>query len=93
MGDDEECNSDKDAYGHAFALLAGAAAVAVGHPKGQNPISNTTEIIFNRFWDVDVGASQDSFSVDWKRSVNSTTTATEFQPTASRHRNRIARRH
>ncbi|MGL6236148.1 MAG: AGE family epimerase/isomerase [Segniliparus sp.] len=66
----EEHHGIKDAYGHAFALLAGAAAVSVGHEKGEYLLFESTDVIFNHFWDPIAGASKDSFSEDWKECEN-----------------------
>ena len=45
-------NSDptKQAYGHAFVLLAGSSAKLVGHPDAERLLDDATNVILDRFW-------------------------------------------
>ncbi|MDE2445517.1 MAG: AGE family epimerase/isomerase [Alphaproteobacteria bacterium] len=58
-------NPSKQAYGHAFVLLAGASAKVVGHPDADRLIGDVTEILHKRFWQKDFGAAVDECSADW----------------------------
>jgi mannose/cellobiose epimerase-like protein (N-acyl-D-glucosamine 2-epimerase family) len=55
----------KQAYGHAFVLLAGASAKLVGHPLADKVIADATEVIEKRFWDEKQGAVREEFANDW----------------------------
>lgn len=58
-------DASKQAYGHAFVLLAGAAARSVGHPDADRLIADVTEIIDTRFWDDAAGATTEEYAPDW----------------------------
>ncbi len=58
-------DSVKQAYGHAFVLLAGSSAKLVGHPLADKVIADVTEVIERRFWDDKAGAVREEFSADW----------------------------
>ncbi|WP_194421192.1 AGE family epimerase/isomerase [Microbacterium abyssi] len=49
----------RNAYGHAFALLAGATAVQAGLPRGAELLGRAREAIDELFWDDDAGAAVD----------------------------------
>jgi len=64
--DDKGFRDDsKQAYGHAFVLLAGSSAKLVGHPLADQVIADVTEVIETRFWDEDAGAVREEFANDW----------------------------
>ena len=44
-------NGAKQAYGHAFVLLAASSASLVGHPLAKEMLADVTEVINTRFWD------------------------------------------
>lgn len=67
LDDDGHADSSKQAYGHAFVLLAGSSAKLVGHPLADQVIADVTEIIDTRFWDNKVGAVRDEFGNDWRQ--------------------------
>jgi N-acyl-D-glucosamine 2-epimerase len=55
----------KQAYGHAFVLLAASSAKVVGHPEADRLIADVTEILRSRFWDAAAGASTEEYADDW----------------------------
>jgi sulfoquinovose isomerase len=65
LNDEGTVDGSKQAYGHAFVLLAGASAKLVGHPLADQVIADATEIIETRFWDDKVGAVREEFGEDW----------------------------
>lgn len=65
LDDDGHADDTKQAYGHAFVLLAGSSAKLVGHPLADAVIADVTEVIENRFWDDKVGAVREEFSNGW----------------------------
>jgi mannose/cellobiose epimerase-like protein (N-acyl-D-glucosamine 2-epimerase family) len=60
-------DSSKQAYGHAFVLLAASSAKLAGHPLADAVLADVTEIINRRFWDDEVGAVRDEFGADWSQ--------------------------
>ena len=46
----------KQAYGHAFVLLAASSAKLAGHPLADEMIADVTKVINTRFWDEKRGA-------------------------------------
>lgn len=64
--DDGPVNATKQAYGHAFVLLAAASAKVAGHPDADRLLADVTEILHSRFWDEAAGASREEFTEDWK---------------------------
>ncbi len=57
-------NERKDAYAHAFVLLAGATATSAGHPSGRLLHDRALEVLTGRFWEDAPGMVADS----WDRS-------------------------
>ncbi|PZQ96706.1 MAG: mannose-6-phosphate isomerase [Cereibacter sphaeroides] len=58
-------NSTKQAYGHAFVLLAASSAKVVGHPDADRLLADVTDVLLNRFWDDDAGATTEEYAADW----------------------------
>jgi sulfoquinovose isomerase len=56
----------KQAYGHAFVLLAGAAARQVGHPEADRLLTDALTVLRNRFWEDRHGAVAEEFTADWR---------------------------
>ncbi|MDX7952653.1 AGE family epimerase/isomerase [Lichenihabitans sp. Uapishka_5] len=56
----------KQAYGHAFVLLAGAAAKQVGHPDADRLIADALDTLEQRFWEPAHGAVAEEFTADWQ---------------------------
>lgn len=65
VDDNGPVDSIKQAYGHAFVLLAGSSAKLLGHPLADQVIADVTEVIETRFWDEQVGAVREEFAADW----------------------------
>jgi mannose/cellobiose epimerase-like protein (N-acyl-D-glucosamine 2-epimerase family) len=59
-------DSTKQAYGHAFVLLAVASAKVVGHPYADWLLADVTDVLHRRFWDSDVGATTEEYAADWQ---------------------------
>ncbi len=58
-------DSTKQAYGHAFVLLAASSAKIVGHPLADKLLADVTSILETRFWDESNGAVAEEFAQDW----------------------------
>lgn len=56
----------KQAYGHAFVLLAASSAKVAGHPDADRLLADVTEIIRARFWEERHGAVAEEFSHNWQ---------------------------
>ncbi|MBX3597825.1 MAG: AGE family epimerase/isomerase [Rhizobiaceae bacterium] len=65
VNDDVPTNATKQAYGHAFVLLAASSARIVGHPLADAMLSDVTEILRTRFWDAAIGATTEEYAADW----------------------------
>ncbi|TPW33388.1 AGE family epimerase/isomerase [Martelella alba] len=55
----------KQAYGHAFVLLAASSAKFAGHPQADQMIADVTEVIEKYFWEEQYGAVAEEFQTDW----------------------------
>ena len=65
----------KEAYGHAFVVLAGASATVAGHPDGRVLLDRAVSALMGRFWEDDHGMVADAWdpatgSLDPYRGVN-----------------------
>ena len=58
-------DSRKQAYGHAFVLLAASSARLVGHPDADRLLADITEVLKRHFWEASHGASAEEFARDW----------------------------
>lgn len=58
-------NATKQAYGHAFVLLAASSAKVVGHPAADRLLADVTEVLRKRFWDNEIGATREEYGHDW----------------------------
>ncbi|MDB5473944.1 MAG: family epimerase/isomerase [Devosia sp.] len=65
VNDDGITDGSKQAYGHAFVLLAASSAKLVGHPLAEQVLADVTQIINARFWDEQRGAVRDEYNQDW----------------------------
>lgn len=65
VDDEAPINATKQAYGHAFVLLAASSAKIVGHPLADRLMSDVTEILLTRFWDGKAGATTEEYAADW----------------------------
>ncbi len=55
----------KEAYQHAFVVLAAASAVQAGRPRSDELLALALATLDEHFWEADHGAHQESFSEDW----------------------------
>jgi sulfoquinovose isomerase len=55
----------KEAYGHAFVILAASSAVAAGRPGASDLLDDALAVHTERFWDDDEGMSREAFARDW----------------------------
>ena len=65
LDDEGHVDPTKQAYGHAFVLLAASSATLVGHPLAPQMLADVTEVINTRFWDDKAGAVREEFANDW----------------------------
>lgn len=65
VGDAGASDATKQAYGHAFVLLAASSAKAVGHPDADRLLADVIDLLTTRFWDPVHGAAREEFSRDW----------------------------
>lgn len=55
----------KEAYGHAFVILAGASATAAGRPRGRELLDAGMATYLEHFWDEAAQMPFESYAVDW----------------------------
>lgn len=55
----------KEAYTHAFVVLAAASAVAAGRRGAPALLDDALSVLHTRFWDEDAGRVTESFAADW----------------------------
>ena len=60
-------DDSKQAYGHAFVLLAAADAKVLGHPLADKLLADITEVIETRFWEEQHGAMSEEYARDWSK--------------------------
>jgi sulfoquinovose isomerase len=65
LNDDGIVDGSKQAYGHAFVLLAASSAKRVGHPLADKMLADVSEVLETRFWDKHYGAQKEEFAQDW----------------------------
>ena len=65
VDDEKPTDPTKQAYGHAFVLLAASSAMCVGHPDAPRLIADVTQVIEDRFWDKAAGATTEEYNPDW----------------------------
>lgn len=58
-------DATKQAYGHAFVLLAASSAKIAGHPDADRLLADVTTILLERFWEDSHGAVAEEFTPDW----------------------------
>lgn len=66
MGSDGPLDDTKQAYGHAFVLLAAASAKVAGHPDADRLLTDAATLIHDRFWEDRHGAVAEQFTRDWQ---------------------------
>ncbi len=60
-------DDSKQAYGHAFVLLAASDAKMLGHPLADAMLADITQVIEERFWEKSHGAVAEEFARDWSK--------------------------
>lgn len=65
VGPDGPTNTAKEAYGHAFVILAASSATAAGRPGARELLDEALATHTERFWDEAEGMSRESFTADW----------------------------
>jgi len=58
-------DTSKQAYGHAFVLLAASDAKVLGHPLADAMLADITAVLEERFWDEQYGTVTEEFARDW----------------------------
>ena len=56
----------KQAYGHAFVLLAASSAKVAGHPDAERLLADVSTVIREHFWEERYGAAAEEFTRDWR---------------------------
>ncbi len=65
VAEDGPVNDAKQAYGHAFILLAASSAKVAGHRDADRLLADVSTIIHERFWEKQYGVSAEQFKRDW----------------------------
>ncbi|RDI61231.1 AGE family epimerase/isomerase [Microvirga subterranea] len=58
-------DGSKQAYGHAFVLLAASSAKVVGHPLADQLLADIADVLKSRFWEEQHGAVAEEFDRNW----------------------------
>ncbi len=66
VGYEGPTDDTKQAYGHAFVLLAAASAKAAGHPDADRLLADVTTVLTEHFWEDRFGAVAEEFTRDWQ---------------------------
>ncbi|HVJ34012.1 MAG TPA: AGE family epimerase/isomerase [Terriglobia bacterium] len=66
VGDAGPTDATKQAYGHAFVLLAASSAKLVGHPDADRLLTDISTVLAERFWEKQHGAAAEEFTRDWQ---------------------------
>jgi sulfoquinovose isomerase len=66
VGYDEPTDSTKQAYGHAFVLLAASSAKVAGHPDAERLLVDVSTVIREHFWEERFGAAAEHFARNWR---------------------------
>ena len=67
VDDDGFRDESKQAYGHAFVLLAAADALMIGHPLAKQMLADITDVLNTRFWDDYYGAVSEEYARNWAK--------------------------
>ncbi len=65
--DDGTRDDSKQAYGHAFVLLAASSAKCLGHPLADRLLADVTEVLEKRFWEAVPGVTSEEYARDWSK--------------------------
>jgi mannose/cellobiose epimerase-like protein (N-acyl-D-glucosamine 2-epimerase family) len=58
-------DTSKQAYGHAFVLLAAASAKMAGFAEAEPILADVTQVLERHFWEERHGATAEEFAEDW----------------------------
>ncbi|MCB8878600.1 AGE family epimerase/isomerase [Acidisoma cellulosilytica] len=58
-------DDSKQAYGHAFVLLAASTAKMAGFAEADAILADVTQVLNQHFWESDPGATAEEFAADW----------------------------
>jgi mannose/cellobiose epimerase-like protein (N-acyl-D-glucosamine 2-epimerase family) len=58
-------DTSKQAYGHAFVLLAASSAKMAGFAEAETILADVTQVLEEHFWDERHGATAEEFGEDW----------------------------
>lgn len=64
---DGEPLPEKQAYAHAFVVLAAASASTAGHPQAAALLAEALEVVETRFWDEEEGLHRESWDRTWSQ--------------------------
>jgi len=67
LDDDGFKDDSKQAYGHAFVLLAASDAAMIGHPLAKDMLADVTGVLNIRIWDEHYGAVSEEFARNWAK--------------------------
>lgn len=70
LDDDGYKDDSKQAYGHAFVLLAAADAKMLGHPLADRMLTDVAGILEKYFWEEKYGSASEEYSRDWSRKTD-----------------------
>lgn len=59
-------NDTKQAYGHAFVLLAASSAKMAGHPHADRLLADISTVLDDHFWEPEYGVIAEEFTADWQ---------------------------
>ena len=66
VGCDGPTDDTKQAYGHAFVLLAASSAKVAGHPDADRLLTDISSVLSERFWEEEYGAAAEQFTRNWE---------------------------
>jgi sulfoquinovose isomerase len=67
LDDNGPRDDSKQAYGHAFVLLAASSAKLVGHPLADKVLADVTDVLETRFWEASPGVTSEEYGRDWSK--------------------------
>lgn len=67
VGDDGPAQRSKQAYDHAFVVLAASSAVVAGRGGAEALLTDALDILERRFWRADEGMLAESWDAGWTR--------------------------
>ncbi len=65
VGPDGPVRDAKEAYGHAFVILAASSAAAMGRPGSAQLLDEALGVFDRRFWDDAEGLAREEYAADW----------------------------